>query len=197
VYTGRKGIILFSHFLIKKEIMMKKIMTFFAIISLLFISTNSISEEFLSSVANNQHQQQFSVIIPTGNGQAIAIGVQGQGQRGIGSAGSNSYASDGQSQNSTTNGSSLTAIGSGNANDGGYRYMNQQGSITLHAVLIKPSGIQDVSGVVGGMGAITQSIGNANSSAGGTLENGDWSMSNHANSMNKPISVNVDGILNY
>ncbi len=177
---------------------MKKILTFFVAIGFILIGTNSFCSEFTSAdVGNVQFQNQISGLVPVGNGNSIDVGFQRQGQIGTGIADDNSIAGDGQIQNSATNGTSITAIGGGIANGGDYRYMNGQGAVSVQTIIVTPSGTQDVSGAIGGMGAITQSTGNAISFAGGELVNGAWSMSNGANSITKPVSINIDGYLNY
>jgi len=169
---------------------MKKLMVFFVIIGSIFIGMNSYGDEFTNSeVTNNQRQDQMSSTIMLGNSEFMTIGFQIQEQSGSGNADVNSMASDSQIQNGTLNESSLTAFGGGIANGGSYRYINQQSAMTIQT--------DTISGVVGGMGAITQSIGNAISIAGGNLEYGDWNMSNNANSETKPVSINIDGCLNY
>lgn len=177
---------------------MNKIMTFITIIGLLFISSNVMGDEFLSAnVINAQAQNQVSVLIPVGNGTTISVGIQMQKQIGSGISDIYSVAGDRQSQNSTTNDSTLSSTTAGLSNGGNYRYMNGQAAISVDTTLVGIDTTQDVSGVVGGMGAITQSTGSAVATAGGVLENNGWSMSNQANSLVKPVSVNVDGFIQY
>ncbi len=120
-----------------------------------------------------------------------------QKQIGTGISDIYSVAGDRQSQNSTTNDSTLSSTTAGLSNGGDYRYMNGQAAISVDTTLVGIDTTQDVSGVVGGMGAITQSTGSAVATAGGVLENNGWSMSNQANSLVKPVSVNVDGFIQY
>jgi len=176
----------------------KKNIIFITVLGLMFVSSNSMGDGFTSSeVINAQRQNQVSVPIPVGNSNSISIGIQMQQQVGVGASDVNSVVGDGQVQNSTTNGSSLTAYAGGASNGGNYRYMNEQAAITVDATLVQPNSTQEVSGVVGGMGAITHTNGNAISIAGGVLENNGWSMSNQANSQLNPTAVNIDGFITY
>lgn len=175
---------------------MKKIITFFAIagsIGLLLSNNGLCDESLLSSAANLQSQSQFTASIPVGNGSYLNAAIQYQQQDGNGYADLNSLAGDIQNQSSITNGSTLSSYSGGITNGGDYNYINKQVALTVEAPLNIPNETHNIGIVIGGMGALTNSNGNALSVAGGSLSHDDWSMTNQSNSINKPISINVDG----
>jgi len=176
--------------------MLKKLLLITSAI-LLSLSTSALCDtETSAEVFNAQRQTQFTTSVPIGLGQTINVDIQTQQQAGTGISDRLSFAGDMQSQTGNAGGSTLTANGSGICSGGSYGYFNGQTSLTVSTSYVTPYGTtKNISGVVGGMGALTHSSGNAVAAAGGILSNGNWSMTNEANSISKPTSISIDGNL--
>jgi len=164
---------------------------FFIICGVFLFGTISFADTS-SNVIDFQTQGQSMYSIPLPNGGSLDVGIQFQHQEGYGESLNGSFAGDFMYQGERQMGSTLTSFAGGIARDGNYHHINNQGGITIKANIDND---HSMNGAVGGMGAMTFSKGNAFSYAGGYMNNGDWSMSNFANSYNKPVSINVDGFV--